>query len=219
MKNKPKILIVDDSEYDCNLISKFLNLKGFETTNVLSGQDCLDYLEENRCDLVLLDILMPNLTGIDVLKKIRLSSSTIDLPVVMLTIKSEDSDIIDALRLGANDYVVKPANFEVLLGRIQTHLKMKQLSEDNSKLKEKEAISAMVATYNHEINNPLAVVLGIIHSIRGKDEVSQSQIDRIQEGILKVVGIVRRIEDLSRSRAEYVEYGGGTSKIMKIKKD
>ena len=109
------LLIVDDDVRISELFAQRLERRGYTVTVVTDGRSALEQIAQSDFDLVLLDILMPETDGIQVLKHLRHLKSRIQLPVIMTTAKDEPQDIIDALRQGANDYVTKPIDIEVLL--------------------------------------------------------------------------------------------------------
>ncbi len=119
------LLVVDDNEMNRDLLSRRLERKGFRVLTAIDGLQALDTIASTPVDLVLLDVMMPGITGLDVLRAVREKRSPIDLPVIMVTAKDESTDIVEALELGANDYVTKPIDFAVVLARVQTQLRMK----------------------------------------------------------------------------------------------
>lgn len=123
------ILVVDDNEMNRDLLSRRLDKKGFRVSVADNGQAALDWLESNPCDLVLLDIMMPGLSGIEVLTRVRETRNVSELPIIMATAKGEQADIVDALKRGANDYVTKPLEFPVVLARVQTQLALKSAND------------------------------------------------------------------------------------------
>lgn len=128
------ILVVDDNEMNRDLLSRRLGKKGFEVAVAESGEAALAWLEANACDLVLLDIMMPGLSGIDVLDRLRETRNVSELPIIMATAKGEQADIVDALKRGANDYVTKPLEFPVVLARVKTQLALKSANDRIRKL-------------------------------------------------------------------------------------
>ncbi len=120
------ILVVDDNELNRDLLTRRLAKKGFATDAAVDGFKALEWLANNHCDLVLLDIMMPGMSGIEVLEKIRETRDGTELPIIMATAKDTREDIVEALRLGANDYVTKPLDFPVVLARVNTQLAMKR---------------------------------------------------------------------------------------------
>lgn len=204
MKNKT-ILIVDDSEFDRSLLVKALSRKGsYNALQADSGDKCLKLLEEQKIDLILMDIMMPGTNGTQVLQKIREKFNPIDLPIIMVTSKSETADVVGCLQNGANDYITKPVNFDVAVSRITTHLKLADLSTEMAKLKEVAALDSMIATYNHEINNPLSIALGFATSAKLKDEES---IKKLNEALWRIADIVKKIESVTeKKQVEYESY-------------
>src|ERR1700704_3203711 len=107
------LLIVDDDEYNRDLLCRRLERKGYEASAAASGKEALTLIRQSAFDLVLLDIMMPELDGIAVLKTIRETYTATQLPVIMVSAKDESDDIVGALSLGANDYVTKPIDFPI----------------------------------------------------------------------------------------------------------
>lgn len=100
--------------------------RGFSVVVAWDGTQGLEQVRQQRPDLVLLDVLLPDMSGLDVLRKLRETYSTTELPIVMATGQSQSSDVVEALRLGANDYLTKPFDYPVVLARVQTQLRLKQ---------------------------------------------------------------------------------------------
>ena len=120
------ILVVDDLPANRDLMLRRLQRSGFQVLTASSGPEALELVRRGGVDLVLLDIMMPGMTGLDVLRTLRATRSTAALPVVMVTAKTDREDIVEALSLGANDYVTKPVDYPVALARIHAHLRTKQ---------------------------------------------------------------------------------------------
>lgn len=125
MSEAHKILVVDDAADNRDLLERRLERAGFQVTAVDSGIKAIQAVDQQRPDLIILDWMMPGLSGTDVLKALRRKYSTLDLPVIMATAKSQPEDLVLALELGANDYVTKPFEFPVVLARIQSQLRAK----------------------------------------------------------------------------------------------
>jgi class 3 adenylate cyclase len=128
------ILIVDDNPDNCDMLSRRLQRRGLETTIAASGEGALEKVGQQQFDLVLLDIMMPGINGLEVLEKLREQYSIHDLPVIMATAKIGSEDVVQALVLGANDYVTKPIDFPVLFARVQTQLELKEMYDHNRRL-------------------------------------------------------------------------------------
>lgn len=125
-----RILVVDDNALNRDMLGRRLSRRGYEVGIAEDGQQALDLLHREPYDLILLDWMMPGLSGIDVLKQIRATHSPMDLPVIMATAKTEADDVVEALRAEANDYVTKPLNFDVVNARIQTQLGLMRAHRD-----------------------------------------------------------------------------------------
>ncbi|GAQ17794.1 response regulator ArlR [Oceanobacillus picturae] len=126
---QPKILIVEDEQKLSRVLQLELEYEDYETGIATDGKEALGKIEEERWDLVLLDIMLPKLSGLEVLRKVRKSGET--MPIILLTARDEVHDKVSGLDIGANDYITKPFQIEELLARIRVHLRT-TLSQNNS---------------------------------------------------------------------------------------
>lgn len=124
----PTLLVVDDVEANRDMLSRRLQRKGYEVELADSGEAALELMATTDIALVLLDIMMPGIGGIETLKRIRQTHSQEELPVIMATAKDASENVVEALELGANDYITKPIDLPVALARIQSHLKTREAS-------------------------------------------------------------------------------------------
>jgi adenylate cyclase len=131
-----RILVVDDNEMNRDMLSRRLSSRGYTVIVAGDGEAALRLLAASRFDAVLLDVMMPGITGIEVLSRIRASASESDLPVIMVTARDAAEDVVEALRLGANDYVTKPLDFPVVLARLRTQLSSKRQKDEIRRLAE-----------------------------------------------------------------------------------
>ena len=136
------LLIVDDIEANRDLLSRRLEDRGYWVTLAENGKQALELLAQREFDLVLLDIEMPEMSGLKVLELLRRTRAPIELPVIMVTARHQSSDIVKALDLGANDYVTRPIDFPVTLARIRTHLSHKHAKESLRRSEERYALAA-----------------------------------------------------------------------------
>ena len=141
MTRKGSLLIVDDNEANRDVLSRRLAMNGYAVTVAASGVEALACVAAAPYDLVLLDVEMPSMSGFDVLGRIRETHSSTQLPVIMVTARTDGADIVEAFRLGANDYVTKPIDFPVALARIGTHLSHKHAVEDLHDSEERYALA------------------------------------------------------------------------------
>ncbi len=136
-----RLMVVDDNEANRDGLSRLLALKGYAVVTADGGHAALARLEAEPCDLVLLDVEMPQMSGFEVIAQIRARRSSTELPVIMVTARTDGTDIVEAFRLGANDYVTKPIDFPVVLARIRTHLAHKQAIESLRESEERYALA------------------------------------------------------------------------------
>jgi len=136
------LLVVDDDALNRDLMIRRLARRGFETAPAGDGQSALEWIQSHTVDLVLLDVEMPEMNGIEVLKILRRTYTPAQLPIIMVTGKSGSDDIVSALANGANDYVTKPIDFPVVLARIQTQLSRKHAEEALRVSEERYALAA-----------------------------------------------------------------------------
>ena len=120
---------MDDNHYNLEVLSRRLIRRSYKTTCVESGEEALERLKTETFDLMLLDIMMPGIDGMEVLAQCRRTFSKAELPIIMVTSRNESEDVVEALHHGANDYVVKPIDFPVALARIEKELSARRESD------------------------------------------------------------------------------------------
>ena len=116
------LLLVDDDAMNRDALARRLSRSGYKVLTADSGGAALRMIREERIDAVLLDVMMPGMSGLETLRQLRQIRSVADLPVIMVTAKDESDDVVEALDLGANDYVTKPIDFAVALARIRAQV-------------------------------------------------------------------------------------------------
>jgi two-component system, sensor histidine kinase and response regulator len=159
MLRMPRVLVVDDDPGSMMLLRRTLG-KECDVTTASNGRDALALLETDAFDAVLLDIMMPGMNGLEVLRAIRSSEALADLPVVLISGRHESEDVVEGLQLGANDYISKPVNIPVLRARIHTQLALKQLSDAyKAKIEELREAQEMQERFlrivSHDLKGPL----------------------------------------------------------------
>jgi len=137
-----RLLIVDDNEMNRDMLARRLARKGYVIGLAENAQDLLQRVKQDVVDLVLLDIEMPDISGLDALKTLREHYSPAELPIIMVTAKTQSEDIVKALDLGANDYLTKPIDFAVAVARIGTQLSHKKAQEALKESEERYALAA-----------------------------------------------------------------------------
>jgi DNA-binding response OmpR family regulator len=210
------IYVIDDSEFDRSILKKYLETLSYEVMVFPDGNSAIQNFALALLDLVLLDLVMPEESGIEVLKKIRSLKNHLELPVIMATARSDADDVIRALRIGANDYVTKPVEFVILSHRIATHLQMADLCQRSIHTRQHQAIQAMVATYNHELNNPLTLAMLALDRIANLIPEEPS-VARLQESLERITETVKKIKSLENNNRIELEKYSQASNLVKIK--
>jgi DNA-binding response OmpR family regulator len=217
VKDQSRVLIVDDQDFERALLSELVSDLGCEPRGLSSGVKIADVIEEFLPDLILLDLGLPDLPGDKVIQEIRARHSSSDLPVIVISGKSKSADIIELLKLGANDYITKPFEFEVCLARIELHLKLSLQQKKIGEFKEREVIGSMVTTYNHEINNPLAIALAGLELLK-KNPNDLQRLETIRDALLRIANITEKIRNLVSDGTIVSEpYVSGETKLYKVR--
>ena len=140
-----RLLIVDDNEMNRDMLARRLARKGYLIDVAEHARGLLERVKKDAIDLVLLDIEMPEISGLEALKSLRSAYSSIELPIIMVTAKDQSEDVVRALDFGANDYVTKPIDFPVALARIGTQLSHKRAQEALRESEQRYALAAQGA--------------------------------------------------------------------------
>ena len=136
-----RILVVDDNEMNRDLLARRLTKQGHSVVMANGGRQALGLLGDGQFDLILLDIEMPGLSGLDVLAEARRRHTQVELPIIMVTSRSDTEDIVRALDMGASDYITKPIDFPVALARVRTQLSLRRTEEARRETEERYALA------------------------------------------------------------------------------
>ena len=136
-----RILVVDDQGVNRLLMVHYLEDNGFIPTSVPSCEEALERISNEEFDLVLLDIIMPGMGGLELLRLLRERYTLTELPVIMATAKNESSDVVEAMELGANDYITKPVDVPVAIARLRTHMHLRRMDRQLRESEERYALA------------------------------------------------------------------------------
>ncbi len=198
-----KILVVDDDPNIALLIKMTLAKKlSYDIEIAESGEQAIDLINENAPEIILLDVMMPGISGIEVCQIIKSREETKYIPVIMLSARREAEDMIKGMEAGAADYIIKPFNPEELLARVRVHLRIKELEKEATDKRQLEAIIKMSVTLQHEINNPLTGVLGNLELLQNRNEMSDEEMDEllsvVYKSSLKIKELVKQMGHLGK---------------------
>ncbi|GAA0100495.1 response regulator transcription factor [Paraclostridium bifermentans] len=143
------ILLIDDEKKICEFVKAYLDKEGYKTDVAYNGNDAINYLDNNQYDIVLLDRMLPDISGEEICNYIRNNCKLINVSIIMLSAKTEDDDRIEGFELGCDDYICKPFNVKELILRIKAVLKRSHDLETNEKINFKNEIE--INTKTHEV--------------------------------------------------------------------
>ncbi len=177
-KNRLKILIVDDVTKNIQLVANILQEAGYEIFFALNGQMALELVKNQSLDLILLDIMMPEMDGFEVCKRIKSLQNAKDIPIIFLTAKTDIEDIKKGFEVGGVDYITKPFNREELLARVKTHLSLMQQQKELKDLNAtKDKFFSIIA---HDLKSPFNHLLGLTEIIQDRSrEVNNKEIQEL----------------------------------------
>ncbi|MBV7331879.1 SpoIIE family protein phosphatase [Chloroflexi bacterium TSY] len=187
-----RVLIVDDEPVNLQVLSNHLAVRDYEVVQAQSGIDAQELIASgDRFDLIILDVMMPRISGYEVCQKIRRTYSANELPVVLLSAKNQVADLVAGLQAGANDYLTKPISKDELLARIETHLNLKELLVENLRMGTELAVTQRLQKMILPTEAELAQVdgLDIAGYMESADEVGGDYYDVLQQNGRVKIGI------------------------------
>jgi PAS domain S-box-containing protein len=193
------VLVVDDIRANVHLITELLEAIGYATTFVTSGRGVLDRVNLAHPDLILLDLMMPEMDGLEVCAKLKENPETSDIPIIFLTASSETMHLLQAFEQGAVDYVTKPFNPPELLARVKTHLELKHTRDRlEQALLEQQAAEREIREADHVLRTTTTRLTALIHNLRSgilvENEVGQ--IVLANQEFCRLFGIQTKVESL-----------------------
>ena len=136
MSEAPLILMVDDNRENLQVLGSTLRPNGYRLAAAQNGHKALDFARKRKPDLILLDVMMPEIDGFEVCEALQADERTRKIPVIFLTAKTQTEDIVRGFEVGGVDYVTKPFNAAELLARVRTHIRLKQAMEEIRELRD-----------------------------------------------------------------------------------
>ncbi|MEM9025886.1 MAG: hybrid sensor histidine kinase/response regulator [Verrucomicrobiota bacterium] len=208
-----KILVVDDQPINIRLLQRKLERHDLKVLVAKDGRECLEVVKETIPDLILLDVMMPEMDGIETCQHLKANPDTESIPVIFVTAKSSKEGKIEGLGVGAIDYITKPIDLDETIARVHTQLRFQQIYRENIELQERLAesrrsasVGAITQGIAHNLNNLLGVVVGYLDLMKtGMDNAAliNRSVESIDKSINRVVDIVRQLSSLAHQ--EYVD--------------
>ena len=210
---KKTVLIVEDEEDILALLHFNLIKAGYEVICSSCGEDGLQQVEARRPDLILLDLMLPGIDGLEICRRLKMDEKNHDLPIIMLTARGEERDVVQGLEMGADDYVTKPFSIKVLLARVQAVLRRNMAETENTEPQEELVFDELVIHSGrnqvHVCGNPIELTFTefrvlealasrpgwvftryqIVNAVRGEDyAVTDRAVDVQIAGLRKKLG-------------------------------
>jgi Signal transduction histidine kinase len=183
-----KILAVDDVRLNLDLMKEILSGAGYQIATAINGKSAIAKAKGNKFDLILLDLVMPDIDGFEVCTILKSNPLTHDVPVIFLTATKENDNITKGFNLGAVDYIPKPFSKEELLARVNLHLTLRKFQQDLIRSKEQaeataQAKAMFLANVSHEIRTPMNGIIGMI------DILKNTPLTQEQHEYVDIIGI------------------------------
>jgi len=222
--SKQRILVVDDEEIVRYSLVNVLNARGYEVEGVASAEEALSRLYTKDYNLVLTDLLMEGMDGLELLENVKVITPR--TMVIVITGYGSIKTAVQALRLGVYDYLLKPCDEDELLLRISRALEMQAYGDQQKRAQETNAISKTTVTLSDQINTPLNIILGNIELLQLAPELEdqpklQAVLGTMEEQIFKIRDVMRRLAGLDAAETskytslenfEMIDLGNGAGR-------
>ncbi len=202
----PKILVVDDQPINVQLLKRKLEREGLGVTAAYNGLEALNLIAKDKPDLILLDVMMPDMDGIEVCQRLQADEETRSIPIIFITARTTKESKLEGLAVGAVDYITKPIDLDETLARVQTQLRFvainRQMVDLQRRLEEARraaTIGAVTQGIAHNLNNLLGVVIGYLDLIKAyydKPEQVKKNAHHVEEAVQRIVTIIKQLSSL-----------------------
>lgn len=202
----PKILVVDDQPINVQLLKRKLERENLRILPAYSGKEALEVVANEKPDLILLDVMMPDMDGIEVCQRLQANEETRSIPVIFITARSSKEGKLEGLGVGAVDYITKPIDLDETLARVQTQLRFVAINREMVDLQRRlvearraATIGAVTQGIAHNLNNLLGVVIGYLDLIKAyhdkPDQVTRNA-QHVEEAVQRIVSIIKQLSSL-----------------------
>lgn len=194
----PSILAVDNSQVALNFIRAAFSHEGYSVALAASAAEAIKALDTVRPDVILLDLEMPEMSGLELCRRLKSDNMYRITPIIVLTARSDTEHLLEAINAGADDFIPKGTDLPILKAKVAAMVRLRKVHEELGQLRRVEGIRQIVATYNHEFNNPLTIVIGNLSCLRTgvTDAENLKRVERAYDASLRMSEIVKKIRQL-----------------------
>ena len=218
-----KILVIDDLPENVFMLQDRLVQEGYEVSTAYGGNDGLEKAYSTKPDLILLDVMMPDMNGFEVCKTLIHDDRTKHIPIILVTAKSGPEDIKEGLEAGAFDYIKKPFNRIELMARVKSALKLSEANRQLLEIEKQTTYLATIVTANHKIKQPLTLLSLSSAAIKKELEKGEFTKESISNRLKYIEAAIKDISDVlnklnSITKLELSDYAKDV-KMIKVESD
>jgi two-component system, sensor histidine kinase and response regulator len=202
----PSILVVDDQPINVQLLKRKLEREGIRVFTATNGAEALAATAKEKPDLILLDVMMPDMDGIEVCQRLQAQEDTRSIPIIFITARTNKESKLEGLGVGAVDYITKPIDLDETMARVQTQLRFvavnRQVLDLQRRLEEARkaaTIGAVTQGIAHNLNNLLGVVIGYLDLVKAyydKPDQVRKNAQHVEEAVQRIVTIIKQLSSL-----------------------
>jgi len=222
-KQMKRILVIDDLPENVFMLKDRLEQEGYEVLTAYNGKSGIEKAQNELPDLILLDVMMPDINGFEVCKILVDDSRTSDIPIILVTAKTDPEDIKEGLDAGAYDYIKKPINKIELLARVKSELKLSDANKLLVEIERRNTFLATVVTANHKIKQPLTLISLSTAAIKRelkKDEISKDIVlEKIKYIDLAITEITSVLDQLNNIKEPVLSDYTKTVKMIRVENE
>jgi len=206
-RKKPLILVVDDQPININLLERKLQRENMEVMTAANGRECLDAVSRITPDLILLDVMMPEMDGIETCERLKKNPETNAIPIIFITARSSKEGKLEGLNVGAVDYITKPIDLDETLARVKTQLRLQEIHRENLELQKRlgesrrsAAVGAVTQGVAHNLNNLLGVAVGYLDLLKtsaDNPEMVRRSVALIDNAVDRMIDIIRQLSTIA----------------------
>ncbi len=191
-----RILIADDDPFNRELLQMELSDAGFEVIMAGDGEEALQKVQELPVDLLLLDVMMPKIDGVELVRRLRQQKEFENLPIILLTAKAQTKDKLLGLEAGANDYITKPFDIRELLARVKVQLRLAELERQSLETERVKGVLEMAGAAAHELSQPISGAMGHVYLMLMEEDVGDGRKAVRVEDLKNTEDCLRRATDI-----------------------